>query len=128
MPTGCPLVRREDTGFRHEFPRISEGCRDWIDWISHERDIDIQSAFHGAEKRIGKYKVDGFANAKVFEFYGDYWHAHPDKFPDENALHQSRKHKDGAPITIKEIRDYDHQHVQFLLEQGYEVEIIWEKD
>ena len=39
----------------------------------HERDIDIQSAFHGVEKRTGKYEVDGFANAKVFEFYGDFY-------------------------------------------------------
>ena len=40
------------------------------------------------------------------------WHAHLDKFPDENALHPSRKHKDATPLTIKEIRNY----VQFLRE------------
>ena len=30
----------------------------------------------------------------VFEFYGDYWHAHPDIFPNENAHHPTRKHDD----------------------------------
>ena len=39
----------------------------------------------------------------VFEFYGDYWHCHPDHFPDENAQHPSRKDddKDYTPFTIK---------------------------
>ena len=50
---------------------------------NYEHGMKIQSAFHGGEQKIGKYKVDG---RSVFEFYGDYWHAHPDKFPNENGL------------------------------------------
>ena len=72
---------------------ISEGCRDYLDWIAHERNIKIQSALHGGfEKKIGSYKVDGFCQelSTVFEFYGDYWHAHSDLFPDENAQHPTR--------------------------------------
>ena len=43
----------------------------------------------------------------LFEFYGDYWHAHPDQFPDENALHPRIKDKDGNPLTVKDIRARD---------------------
>ena len=40
--TGIPLIRREQNGFKKEFPGISEGCRDWIDWTAHERNIEIK--------------------------------------------------------------------------------------
>ena len=93
----------------------------------------IQSALDGGgEKKIGYYKVDGFCQEfnTVFEFYGDYWHAHPDLFPDGNAQHPTRKHddKDNTPFTMKEIRDYDRQHLQYIQDRGYNVEIIWESN
>ena len=49
--------------------------------------LKIQSAFHGGEKKIDSYKVDGFCQElnTVLEFYGDYWHCHTDQFPDENT-------------------------------------------
>ena len=62
----------------------------------------------------------------VFEFYGDYWHCHADQFLDENATHPTIKDKDGNPMTVKHIRTRDHQRVQDLQDQGYNVEIIWE--
>ena len=71
---------------------VAAGCRDWIDWLIHERNMKIQSAFHGGEQKIGNYKVDGFCQElnTVFEFYGDYWHCHPHQFPDENAIHPTK--------------------------------------
>ena len=72
--------------------------------------------FHGGERKIGSYRVDGFCSEldTVFEFYGDYWHAHPDQFPDENALHPTIKDKDGNPLTVKDIRARDQHRVQDL--------------
>ena len=110
-----------------------EGCRDYFDWTAHECNIKIQSALHGGgEKKIGSYKVSGFCQElnTVFEFYGDYWHAHPDLFPDENAQHSARKHedKDKTPFTMEEIRDYDRQRLQYIQDRGYNVEIIWESN
>ena len=130
LGVGFPLVRRGENNFRREFPQFAAGCRDWIDWLIHERNIEIQSAFHGGEKKIGNYKVDGFCSElnTIFEFYGDYWHCHPDQFPDENTIHPTIKDKDGNPMTVKDIRTRDHQRVQDLQDQGYNVEIIWEKD
>ena len=79
LPTQIPLIRREENEFKKEFPGILEGCHDYLDWTTHDRNIKIQSALHGSgEKKIGSYKVDGFCQElnTVFEFYGDYWHTH----------------------------------------------------
>ena len=130
MGVGFTLVRREENNFRCEFRQFAAGCRDWIDWLIHDRNIKIQSAFHGGKRKIGPYKVDGVCSElnTVFEFYGDYWHCHPDQFPDENTVHPTIKDKDGNPMTVKDIRAQDHQCVQDLQDQGYNVEIIWEKE
>ena len=50
FPAGYPLIRRQEIFFVCEFPQFSGGCRDCIDWLSHDRDIEIQSALHGGEK------------------------------------------------------------------------------
>lgn len=44
----------------------------WLQWIAHSRGIHIQHARNMGEKRIGNYKVDGYAAASntVFEFQG----------------------------------------------------------
>ena len=130
MGVGFPLVRREENNFRREFPQWALVCRDWIDWLIHERNIKIQSAFHGGEQKIGLFKVDGFCQElnTVFEFYGDYWNCHTDQLPDENTVHPTIKDKDGNPMTVEDIRTGDHQRVRDLQDQGYNVEIIWEKD
>ena len=87
--------------------------------------ISRQSAFHGREKRIGKYKVDGYCQEqnKVFEFHGNYWHAHQCMFRDETALHPSIKHKDKTPKTIKEVCEYDKEKLEYFEGKGYTVEI-----
>ena len=92
----------------------------WIDWLIHERNIEIQSAFHGGEKKIGSYKVDGFCQNlnTIFQFYGDHWHCQPDQFPDENAVHPTVKDKDNNPMTVKDIHTRDHQRVQDLQDKG----------
>ena len=66
----------------------------------------------------------------VFEFYGGYWHCHPDQFPDENIVHPTVKDKDNNPMTVNDIRTRDQQCVRDLQGKGYAyaIEIIWEKD
>ena len=130
FPAGYPLIRRQEKFFVREFPQFSGGCRDCIDWLIHERNIEIQSAFHGGEKKIGPYKVDGFCSElnTVFKFYGDYWHRHPDKFLDENIIHPTVKDKDNNHMTVQDIRSRDQQRVRDLQGKDYTIEIIWEKD
>ena len=40
---GYPLIRRQEKFFVREFRQFSGGCRDWIDWLIHERNIENQS-------------------------------------------------------------------------------------
>ena len=53
-----------------------------------------------------------------------------DLFPDENTQHPTRKHddKDNTPFTVKEIRDYDRQCLQYIQDRGYNVEIVWDSN
>ena len=105
FPAGYPLIYSNKTYFVHENPHFSGGCRDWIDWLIHEKNIEIQPAFHGGEKEIGPYKVDRFCPElnTVFEFYCNYWHCHPYQFPDGNAIHPTTKDKDENPVSVKNI-------------------------
>jgi hypothetical protein len=64
---------------------------EWLEWIDHKQDIDIQHALNGGEKVLTcgggvakqqKYKVDGYdaENKTVYEFHGCYWHGCPKCF------------------------------------------------
>ena len=44
------------------------------------------------------------------------------------TIHPTIEDKDGNPMSVKDIRTRDHQRVQDLQDQGYNVEIFWEKD
>ena len=79
--------------------------------------------------KIGSHKVDSYCQElnTVFECYGDYWHCHPDQFPEENAIYPTIKGKEGNPMTVKNIRARDHQRVKDLQDHSSSVEIIWEK-
>ena len=107
MPSGYLLIRREQNFFVREFPELAGGC---CDWIAYQRNVEIQSAFHGGEKRIGKYKVDAVCQEqnKVFEFHGNYWHAHQSMFqtkllsiPPSSIEYQRRISKKFVSMIVK---------------------------
>ena len=56
FPAGYPLIRRQEKFFVCEFPQFSGGCCDWIDWLIHEQNTEIQSAFHDGEKKLDLIK------------------------------------------------------------------------
>ena len=127
FPAGYPLIRRQEKFFVREFPQFSGGCRDWIDWLIHERCIKIQSTFHGGEKKIGPYIIDGFCSelSTVFEFYGIVIQTSSLM---KTLSTPTVKDKHNNPMTVKDIRTPDQQRVRDLQGKGYAVEIIWEKD
>ncbi len=57
-------------------------------YLSEKFDIRIQHARNGGEKRIGPFKVDGFAPATntVYEFHGCIWHGCPECYPTRTRL------------------------------------------
>lgn len=60
----------------------------------------------------------------IIEFFGDYWHANPSKYtPDFTVVYPGGVKKQAQDIWIS-----DENRVKSLIELGYEVLIIWEKD
>ena len=57
----------------------------------------------------------------------NFMRCHLDQFPDENTIHPTIKDKDGNPMSVRDICTRDYQRVQDFQDQGYNVEIIWEK-
>ena len=60
----------------------------------------------------------------VFEFYGNYCHCYADQFPDKNTIYPIKMEN---PMSMRDIRTRDHQHMQDLKDQAYNGEIIREK-
>jgi len=56
-------------------------------------------------------------NKIIIEFYGDYWHANPNKFKKEDIVHHH--------ITAEEIWQRDKKRINTLKELGYIVHIVW---
>jgi predicted transcriptional regulator/G:T-mismatch repair DNA endonuclease (very short patch repair protein) len=68
--------------------------------------------------------IDFSVGKKIIEFYGDYWHAHPEKYPDDSAIFKRRK----GYVTASYIRQQDNERITELTAMGYDVLIIWEDD
>lgn len=56
---------------------------------------------------------------KIIEFYGDYWHANPNKFKATDVIKKT---------TAEKIWDHDRQKIKLLNDDGYTVLIIWESE
>lgn len=58
-------------------------------------------------------------NHRVVEFYGDYWHANPDMYTEEDIVHQKK---------VSDIWDNDKDRIIEIESLGYQVLVIWEKE
>ena len=67
------------------------------------------------------YSVDCLneTNNRIIEFYGDYWHANPNKFTEDMILKKR---------LVKNIWENDAQRISELNELGYKVLIVWESE
>ena len=92
--------------------------------------MKLQSALHGGKRKLVPINltVSVQSSTQSLNFMATTGICHADQFSDENTIHLTIKDKDGNPMTVKDIRTRDHQRVQDLQDQGYNVEIIWEKD
>ena len=60
---------------------------------------------------------------KIIEFYGDMWHANPNKFKDTDYPNPFNK-----DLTSVDIREKDKRREELLCSKGYDILIIWEND
>ena len=56
----------------------------------------------------------------AIEYYGDYWHANPNKYDASDIVHHNK--------TAKEIWERDSFRLNLLRDNGYFVQIIWHSD
>lgn len=68
--------------------------------------------------------VDYAYQNKIIEFFGDYWHANPRKYKENDTI-QTRK---AGKITAAQIWESDKNRLAALKQQGYKVLVIWESD
>jgi len=63
---------------------------------------------------------DGCYNNIVVEYNGDYWHANPEKYKENDIVHHN--------IIAKDIWKNDSEKIKLYNNLGYKVIVIWEKD
>ena len=77
------------------------------------------------EYLIDKFFVDVFLKDfnLVIEIYGDYWHANPLKYKEDDILSFPEKQ-----YLAKEIWNRDFERINTIKNKGYSVLIFWEND
>lgn len=84
---------------------------------------NIQFGYNEAVLKINNmsYSIDciDVTHKKIIEFYGDYWHANPNKFKATDIIKKT---------TAEKIWEHDRQKIQALNNNGYIVLIIWESE
>lgn len=101
----------------------SKKAINWLEWTKSVRGLEVEHRGNGAEKKIGPYYVDGFCEEGkvVFEFYGCWYHGCKSCYKGE-VVHPYRR------IPMSEIFAETVQRQQFIADQGYTVESIWEHE
>ena len=124
MPTGYPVIRRAEKQFKPEKPYFAGECADWLNWLSHSQGIKIQHGLTTGERRIGKYKVDGYCEATktIYEFHGCWWHMHG--CIDWNKYDDGKHPQRGT--TMAEVAECDQERRQWLEGKGYNVVVMHE--
>ena len=98
-----------------------------INESNNERELlnVLQERINGITKET--IKIDGkwfypdvVIGKFIVEYYGDFWHANPEKYKECDFTHHN--------IQAKEIWERDADRVKRLNDGGYFVVIVWEKD
>jgi len=97
-------------------------------WKLYDRLSDSQKNgcyFYELNDEYGvlSYRVDFLVHNKVIEFYGDLWHANPNKFNENDQP----KPKDDT-TTAKEIWEYDKNRMDMIENKGYDTFVVWEQE
>lgn len=60
-------------------------------------------------------------NKVIIEYFGDYWHANPSKYPSDYIIERTKK-------IASDIWDFDNKRIEMLKSGGYDVIVVWESD
>ena len=103
----------------------SKKAKLWLEWMTVRTGLHIQHAGNGGEFVIpgSRFKADGFSRdtKTVFEFCGRLWHGSPlyYKASDPHPFIKNKTHGEVYQKTINRL--------EWIRQQGYTVEVIWEQ-
>lgn len=66
--------------------------------------------------------VDFKYKQRIIEFFGDFWHANPAVYTEEQICNPFEQ------LTAKDIRERDRIRIQLLTQKGFDILVIWERD
>jgi len=100
---------------------ISKQERVLVAEINEILDSEVETQFTISYGRNNGYIYDIFFNNRIIEYFGDFWHANPDLYPDTFVNCVSKK-------SYQDIRKRDEDRIHLAKSKGYQIKIVWEKD
>ena len=95
----------------------------WLSYTAEKREIHIQHARNGGEKRVGDYFLDGYHEEThtAYEVQSCFWHGCPKCYARDTINVYNRK-------TMQELYCSTVEKIEYLKRQGYNVVEVWECD
>ncbi|WAR09982.1 ZN358-like protein [Mya arenaria] len=97
----------------------------WMSYLAHKKQVNIQHGRNMGEKQIGPYKADGYYEQNgekvVLEFHGCFWHGCPRCFSKTTVNPVN-------DMSMGELYAKTREKQQFIEENGYTYTSIWECD
>lgn len=111
-------------GYRPEEKQSTIACQ-WLSYLAHRDNINIQHGRNKGEKQIGQYKVDGFYEHNgqeiVLEFHGCFWHGCPNCYSKSTI-------NPVVEMSMADLYARTLEKKQYLEQEGYTYHSIWECD
>ena len=95
----------------------------WLSYTAEKREIHIQHARNGGEKRVGDNYLDGYHEKThtAYEVQGCFWHGCPKCYARDTINVYNRK-------TMQELHCSTVEKIEYLKRHGYNVVEVWECD
>jgi hypothetical protein len=120
-----PYVHKNGKGCQNCSNQHSSMSIKWLNLMEIHYSTRIQHAKYMGEFCISgtRYKADGFSKDinTIFEFNGDFWHGNPE-------LYDLGKINPRTGTTFGQLYDETLRKKQIILEKGYNLVEIWERD
>lgn len=85
------------------------------------RCLEHEHWIFNSDKKRFLYDYTNLSKMKIIEFNGNFWHANPELYEDENAVLYANK-------SVKEIRELHRSKIDCAVSAGFDVLEVWEKE
>ena len=114
---GCPSCAKEVRNRKLKIGNVSKAETKWLD------ELKVITRQHTLRIKTKSFNVDGFdpITNTIYEFYGDYWHGNPKKFP-HNDIHPQ------IQVSYGTLYENTMRREKIFRKAGYNVVSKWETD